>query len=129
MKHIIAGLMMVSNALMANPQYQVLVSFSMPERLLQETLADCARHDIPVLLNGFHHDSMRETAVKLFELSKKIPNLSMQIDPTAFERFGVTQVPAWVVSEKDRFDVVLGNVTFERARDELLRFGSIKEST
>lgn len=107
----------------AKTDYQVFVSFSMPNRLLEEVVRDAAHHGIPVILNGLVNDSMRETAVKIFELSKKIPDLSMQIDPTAFERYGITQVPAFVADDQTTFDVVFGNVTIERALDEVTRFG------
>jgi len=113
----------ISQSALAKTQYQVFVSFSMPNRLLEETLRDAAHHGIPVLLNGFVTDSMRDTAVKIFELTKKVPNCSMQIDPTAFERYGITQVPAFVAVNQKSFDVVLGNITMERAMDEVTRFG------
>ncbi|HHF7380154.1 TPA: type-F conjugative transfer system pilin assembly protein TrbC [Legionella anisa] len=113
----------ISQSALAKTQYQVFVSFSMPNRLLEETLRDAAHHGIPVLLNGFVNDSMRDTAVKIFELTKKVPNCSMQIDPTAFERYGITQVPAFVAVNQKSFDVVLGNITMERAMDEVTRFG------
>lgn len=95
----------------------------MPNSLFEETVRDAALHGIPVILNGLVNDSMRETAVKIFELSKKIPDLTMQIDPTAFERYGITQVPAFVADNQKTFDVVFGNVTIERAMDEVTRFG------
>jgi conjugal transfer pilus assembly protein TrbC len=95
----------------------------MPNSLFEETVRDAALHGIPVILNGLVNDSMRETAVKIFELSKKIPDLTMQIDPTAFERYGITQVPAFVADNHKTFDVVFGNVTIERAMDEVTRFG------
>jgi len=113
----------ISQSALAKTQYQVFVSFSIPNRLLEETLRDAAHHGIPVLLNGFVNDSMRDTAVKIFELTKKVPNCSMQIDPTAFERYGITQVPAFVAVNQKSFDVVLGNITMERAMDEVTRFG------
>lgn len=113
----------ISQNALAKTQFQVFVSFSMPNRLLEETVRDAAHHGIPVILNGFVNDSMRETAVKIFELSKKIPDCSMQIDPTAFERYGIKQVPAFVADNQKTFDVVFGNVTIERAMDEMAQFG------
>ena len=107
----------------AATQYRVFVSFSMPEQLLQETISYAAKHQIPVVLNGFYHDSMQETAVKIFELSKRIPNLSLQIDPPAFERYGIKQVPALVADNNHSFDVIFGNITIERGLEEISRFG------
>lgn len=88
----------------------VFVSFSMPEVLLKQTLQEAASYQIPVLLNGLIDNSMAKTAEKLMVLSEVIPNLTLEIDPTAFERFGIHQVPALVVAEGRRFDVLYGNL-------------------
>ena len=101
---------------------QVFVSFSMPETLLKQTLKESARFRIPAILNGLHQNSMPATVSKIMELSKEIPQLNLQIDPTAFERFAITQVPALVVEKDNIFDVIYGNLTLEAA---LMR---IKES-
>ena len=116
-------MILLAQVSIASTQYRVFVSFSMPERLLQETVLDAAKHQIPVVLNGFYHDSMQETAVKIFELSKRIPNLSLQIDPPAFERYGIKQVPALVADNNHSFDVIFGNITIERGLEEISRFG------
>lgn len=88
----------------------VFVSFSMPDQLLEETLKESARLNIPTYLNGLFHDSMPETALKVMALSEHIPDLNLQIDPTAFERFGIHQVPALVVSNDHAFDVIYGHL-------------------
>lgn len=88
----------------------VFVSFSMPTNLLEETLKESARLNIPAYINGLYQDSMRSTALKVIELSKHIPNLNLLIDPTLFERFGVHQVPALVVDNGTSFDVIYGHL-------------------
>lgn len=82
----------------------------MPDQLLEETLKESARLNIPTYLNGLFHDSMSETALKVMALSEHIPNLNLQIDPTTFERFGIHQVPALVVSNDHAFDVIYGHL-------------------
>ncbi len=94
-----------------SPSTQIFVSFSMPEPLLQQTLMESASLHIPAILNGLYHNSMPETAAKIMALSKEVPQLNLQIDPTAFERFGIHQVPALVVSDGQSFDVIYGNLT------------------
>lgn len=103
----------------------VFVSFSMPSQLLEETIKDATNHQVPVVLNGFYQDSMRETAIKLFALAKKVPNASIQIDPIVFERFKINQVPAWVLEGEHSFDVIFGNITFDKARDEFAHYGDV----
>jgi type-F conjugative transfer system pilin assembly protein TrbC len=95
---------------------QVFVSFSMPEQLMRETLEDGARLRIPAILNGLHGDSMKKTAQKIIQLSEHVPDLTLQIDPTAFERYNIQQVPALVVSapgKPDEFDVIYGNLPLQ----------------
>ena len=92
---------------------KVLVSFSMPERLLEATLKDCARLHIPAVLNGLHHDSMPETLNKIGEYASLIPELSMQIDPTIFDKHQISQVPAVIWEERDCTDIVYGNLTLD----------------
>lgn len=110
------------------PKYLMFVSFSMPEKLLVETARDAASHQVPLIINGFYNDSMRETAAKIFDLSKQVPNLSIQIDPTAFERYAIKTVPALVCDSNYKFDVVLGNTTIDAAIDEIKRFGEIRST-
>jgi conjugal transfer pilus assembly protein TrbC len=99
----------------------VFISFSMPHQLLEETLKESVRLNIPVYLNGLYHDSMPETVRKIMELSKEIPNLNLQIDPTLFERFSISQVPALVVEKNKSFDVIYGNLTLEEGLNRIAR--------
>lgn len=103
----------------------VFVSFSMPVQLMSETLRESARLHIPAVLNGLVNNSMPETVKKIQALSASIPNLNLQIDPTAFERFGIKQVPALVVEQEGRFDVLYGNLTL---KEGLLRIVAEGES-
>lgn len=131
MQRMICGLVFLVSMLAASIGYTgdqrfVMVSFSMPETLLQATLKDAAAHQIPAVLNGLHKDSMPKTLKKIYRLSQQIPNLILQIDPTAFERFSVQKVPAFVLERNERFDVVYGNITVERAFDEISRLGETR---
>ncbi|HAT3877913.1 TPA: type-F conjugative transfer system pilin assembly protein TrbC [Legionella pneumophila] len=106
-------------------QVSVFISFSMPETLLQETLKESAQLHIPVYLNGLYHDSMRETAFKVLELTKRIPHLNVAIDPTLFERFGIQQVPALVVNEGKAFDVIYGHLTIQEGLARIAGRGEV----
>ena len=98
----------------------VFVSFSMPKTLLEDVLSDASRQHTPAVINGLVHNSMKETAEKIYTLSQVIPNLELQIDPTLFERFNIHQVPALVVARGTLFDVIYGNLTI---LEDLSRIG------
>ncbi|RUR10015.1 type-F conjugative transfer system pilin assembly protein TrbC [Legionella septentrionalis] len=106
-------------------QISVLVSFSMPETLLQETLKESAQLNIPAYINGLYRDSMSETALKVMALSKRIPNLNLNIDPTKFERFGIHQVPALVVDDGKNFDVIYGHLTIQEGLTRMAGRGDV----
>lgn len=101
----------------------VFVSFSMPEQLMIETLSESARLHIPAVLNGLIDNSMLKTIKKIQMLSKAVPNLDLQIDPTAFERFGIKQVPALVVEQRGTFDVLYGNLALKEGLMRLAKEG------
>ncbi len=109
----------------STPAIQVFVSFSLPEQLLQQTLSESARLHIPALLNGLYQNSMPETAKKIMVLAKQIPNLNLQIDPIAFERFGIRQVPALVVSNDSGFDVIYGNLSLTEGLNRIADNGTM----
>ena len=112
---------------MAAVNTYVFVSFSMPETLMIETLQECKRLHIPAILNGLYQNSMPETAKQIMVLSNQIPNLSLQIDPTAFERFNIHQVPALVVAPGNCFDVIYGTLPLAEGLDRIKRRGECKD--
>ncbi|HHF7375636.1 type-F conjugative transfer system pilin assembly protein TrbC [Legionella bozemanae] len=122
-KGIILLLGCLANTVLFASTVLVFVSFSMPDRLLEETLKESSRLRIPAYLNGLYHDSMRDTALKIMELSKQVPNLNLAIDPTLFERFGIQQVPALVVDEGNAFDVIYGHLTLQEGLSRIAGHG------
>ena len=119
-------------AMSAGPLFasmQVFVSFSMPEKLMEETLAESARLHIPATLNGLYQDSMPKTMEKIFKFTQKVPDLAFQIDPTAFERFNIHQVPALVVEQGDCFDVIYGTLTLTEGLSRIARLGACSRKT
>ncbi|AHE68498.1 type-F conjugative transfer system pilin assembly protein TrbC [Legionella oakridgensis] len=110
-------------------QVSVFVSFSMPETLLQETLKESAQLNIPAYINGLYRDSMSETALKVMALSKRIPNLNLNIDPTLFERFGIHQVPALVVDDGKAFDVIYGHLIIQEGLARMAGRGDVDSTS
>jgi conjugal transfer pilus assembly protein TrbC len=104
----------------------VFVSFSMPNDLIEAVFKDASHHNVPVYLNGLIDDDMRKTLSRIFEYSQKYPNLSVQIDPFAFEKYQIDRVPALVVEKGNQFDVLYGNVTIEDGLLWLKRKGDVR---
>ena len=107
----------LSQGLYAALTKQVFISFSMPEALISEVLAGAEQHNVTVILNGLIKDNMRETFKTIFKLAKKYPNVGVQIDPTAFEKYHIDAVPAFVVDDGETFDVIYGNLSVGYALD------------
>lgn len=118
-------------------QLRVFISLSLPEPTLQRLMDQAAALGIPLVLRGLHRNSMRLTAERIQTLigTRKT---GVQIDPDAFDRFGVTHVPSFVLtrgngnappcpsSEKqcrspEDFVRVSGDVTVDYALQHLLR--------
>lgn len=120
----------------ANPiKSYVFISFSMPEPLLIEILKEADLLKIPSYLNGLYQHSMQKTIHRILRLSNKIKNLTIQIDPRLFERFSIHAVPALVVSNGKKWDVIYGNLSLsaglERIADQGecgLKLNQIKSS-
>ena len=105
-------------------QTSVFVSFSMPEKLLQQILEESALRHTPVYIRGLYHDSMHETAQKLMRLGSQ--NFNLNIDPDAFERFDIRQVPALVIDDGKFFDVIYGNLTIQESVVRMLGHGDVQ---
>lgn len=118
-------LLCLINKVLFAAQVLVFVSFSMPTKLMEEILAESSHFNIPVYLNGLYHDSMPETARKVMALSEQIPNLTLQIDPTLFDRFGIKQVPALVVANGNAFDVIYGHLSIKEGLARMAGHGDV----
>jgi conjugal transfer pilus assembly protein TrbC len=110
----------------ASPQKYVFVSFSMPESLLKSVFNEAASMEIPVILNGLVEDNMRKTMSKLFQLSQRHPELSIQIDPNAFEKYHIENVPALVIDNGTNYDVLFGNMALRDGLQYLKEKGEVR---
>jgi len=116
-------LVIVSKTSLAMTSIHVFVSFSMPETLLIQTFKEAEQLKLPVYIKGLHQNSMKLTAQKIMEYTKEMPNLSLQIDPTLFDKYGINQVPA-IVSDNDQvFDVIYGNLKLKEALKRIIDEG------
>lgn len=79
------------------PTLLVFVSLSMPEPALRRLISQAARARAPLLVRGLVGGSLRQTAARLQALIGQGPG-SIQIDPRPFSRYGIEQVPAFVLT-------------------------------
>lgn len=78
------------------PRLLVFVSLSMPLPTLQRLIDQAARAKASVVIRGFANGSLRDTVAQVQGLIGT-RQISVQIDPQAFDRFAVTRVPTFVL--------------------------------
>lgn len=80
----------------AGPELIVFVSLAMPRPSLERLLDQAAQAGARVVLRGFVQGSQRQTVTQLQALIGP-RRIAVQIDPPAFDRFGITRVPSVVL--------------------------------
>ena len=89
----------------SGPQFYVFVSFSMPDITLRRLMNQARRIGAPLVLRGMVENDMNKTRIKVGKLlgADKNGNTSIEgglsIDPTLYERFGVSVVPSFVLTD------------------------------
>lgn len=80
----------------AGPKVLVFVSFAMPEPTLQRLVDQTARAGATLVLRGLVNGSIRETVTRMQALigSRRV---AVQIDPEAFDHYGITRTPTFVL--------------------------------
>lgn len=107
----------------SQPDALYLLSFSVPEEGLKLMIPEAAGFGIPSVINGLIDNDFRKTAAAVFRMTKENDNSGVQIDPDAFARFGIRQVPALVVRCGEQYDVVYGNLRIGSALEAVAREG------
>jgi conjugal transfer pilus assembly protein TrbC len=93
------------------PQALYFVSFSMPEDGLKALILEVDRLHIPATLRGLINNDFRQTANAVLKLINDEKHGGVQVDPSAFKTYGITAVPALVVTCNGRYDRVGGNIS------------------
>lgn len=122
----------------AGPKVLIFVSFAMPEPTLQRLVDQAARAGAMLVLRGLVNGSIRDTAIRMQALigSRRV---AVQIDPEAFDRYGITRTPTFVLlksgppvrecpthacDQSRSYNKVAGDVTLPYAL-KLLRSGTL----
>lgn len=116
----------------------VMVSYSMPAEAIARLASLASRTGATLVLRGMVDNSMEKTATLSAEFVRKYPTLQLQIDPTLFRRFEITQVPAFVLTRNtgedkrctkgcdpaESYVSVTGDVSLDYALEYIARNGS-----
>ena len=105
------------------PQALYFVSFSIPEEGLMRMLPEARALGIPAMVNGLIDNDFRKTAEAVFRITREKNTGGVQIDPTQFAKYGITSVPALVVTCGDRYDLIRGNIRLNAALERVAREG------
>lgn len=80
----------------AGPTVMVFVSFSMPDAALTRLVDQASRSDATLVLRGLVGGSLTQTAARVQQLIGA-RRVAVQIDPQAFDRYGVKLTPSFVL--------------------------------
>lgn len=120
-------------------RFYVFVSFSMPDVTLRRLMQQAKRIGAPLVLRGLVENDMNKTRIKVGKLldADKKGNTSidggLSIDPTLYDRFGISVVPAFVLTDAPvqactqtgcptpDFVRLAGDITLEYALESIAR--------
>ena len=85
-----------AQGLVSGPGLLVFVSFSMPQPTLERLVDQAARAKASLVMRGFVDGSLQETVLRVQRLIGK-RDVAFQIDPQAFDRFGIDKTPSFVL--------------------------------
>ena len=96
----------------------VFVLFSMPKASLIELNNQAQKYNATLVMRGIYKNSFREMRKKILEISPD--GLSINIDPKAFEKYNIKQVPTFVLVENNKeIHRLAGNVSLGYAHEKL----------
>lgn len=94
-----------TSPLLAAQKPLIFVSSSMPIESLKRLAYQAQQHGVLLVIRGMVGGSMHKTAQLVDQI-----DYPLEIDPKLFERFGIQQVPVFIVPHKGRWHKISGNV-------------------
>ena len=79
------------------PKVLIFVSFAMPEATLQRLVDQAAQAGATLVLRGLVNGSIRDTVTRMQALIGS-QRVAVQIDPEAFDRYGITRTPTFALA-------------------------------
>lgn len=108
------------------PKLFVFISFSVPEDVWISISKDIIPIGGVLVLNGLPDNSFKNLANRLRKMKENGFLADVQINPMLFEEYSITQVPAFVVSDNNCYDKVIGNISVDYALEFLREKGETK---
>ncbi|WP_339041778.1 type-F conjugative transfer system pilin assembly protein TrbC [Candidatus Lariskella endosymbiont of Hedychridium roseum] len=105
-------------------QFYIFVTLGMKPKNIRELMDAAKRYGAIFVIRGLHKGSMSKTVQYLAKFTNDIGD-GFIIDPTLFRKYGIAQVPAFVLSDGDQYDVLYGNVMPEFALREFAKKGDL----
>lgn len=99
----------------------IFVSFSMPASQIIKLSEVAQKVGGRLVIRGLKDNSFKETIKFIKEI--KQDGIPIDIDPVAFAKFNVSLVPAIVVSDKEKTDIITGNVSLSYALKQFIEHG------
>ncbi|KGT87923.1 TrbC protein [Erwinia typographi] len=110
------------------PDALYFLSFSIPEDGLKQMVPAATRFHIPALINGLVDNNFRKTVEAVFRLARENNQGGGQIDPRQFSKYGITTVPALVVTCDAGYDRITGNMKLKEALERIAAEGDCAET-
>jgi type-F conjugative transfer system pilin assembly protein TrbC len=107
---------------LAGPKLLVFVSESVPSGSIKELWGQANRVGAKLLFRGLVGGSFKKTQNYIRELG-----IVADIDPIKFEQFGISHVPAFVISQGNKHDKMVGNVSLAGFLEQAGISGDLKE--
>lgn len=112
----------------ARPDALYFLSFSIPEDGLKQMVPAATRFHIPTLINGLVDNNFRKTVEAVFRLARENNQGGVQIDPRQFSKYGITTVPALVVTCDAGYDRLTGNLKLKEALERIAAEGDCADT-
>lgn len=110
------------------PIVLVFASFSMPQETLKQLANDLKKIKGALVIRGLINNSFKATSLYLQKVGEGV-----LLDPTLFDKFNITSVPTFIITEGDvkaeqipKHDRLRGNVSLRFALERSLKEGETK---
>ena len=104
----------------------VFISFSMPKTLLKQYDNIAKKIGARLVLRGFKNNSFKETINYIQEISSQ--GIAIEVNPVLFQKFSINLVPSFVLSDGDKFDKLVGNVSINYALERFSDSGDLAQN-